>query len=322
MYKTCWRSRGGIATAIALSGLLICGSQAVADEPAPTEVFVPPAPVAQPAPEPVCPECDEINHGRLQFRAGYDIPTRYYFRGILQEAKGLINQPWAEVDLDLYNGDGALNNLTLTGSFWNSLHSQETGKLTKTTGPDPWYEATADIGFKMGLFDNTELTTLYSTRNSPNSAFSSVQEIQIGLGFDDSDLLGALALNPEIFWAIEVASSSFGPNSGTYMEIGLEPDTTMNDEGDYPVTLSLPVRFGFSLDKYYQDATGRDPGFGFFDIGMVGAMGLGFMPESVGDWHAHAGVHLVTLPGNTLRDVNWRGNDWDFYGMFGIGMVY
>jgi hypothetical protein len=286
-------------------------------------VFVPPpAPVARRVAEPVCPECDEVNHGKVHFRLGYDIPTRYYFRGILQEGKGLINQPWAEVDFDLYQGDGALDNITLTGGLWNSLHSQETGKLTKTTGPDPWYEATAHAGLKMGLFDNTELKALYSTRNSPNGAFSSVQEIQIGLGFDDSDLLGALAFHPQILWAIEVASSSFGPNSGTYMEIAGGPETTIGDDGRYPVTLGLPMRLGFSLDDYYQDATGRDPGVGFFDVGMVGAVPLAFMPDSVGDWKAHAGVHLTTLPGNTLRDVNWRGNDWDFYGNFGLQMSY
>jgi hypothetical protein len=46
------------------------------------------------------------NTGRLSLLLGNDFTTAYFFRGIVQERRGFITQPYAEVGLKLYEGKG------------------------------------------------------------------------------------------------------------------------------------------------------------------------------------------------------------------------
>jgi hypothetical protein len=339
MYKACWKDKGRFASVIALSGMLISTSPVKADEPGGAEVFVPEEkPVAAVA-KPECPGCAECaecavpNTGRISFNLGMDFATQYIFRGIVQENGGFIGQPYAEVGIDVFQGDGALNNVTLTGGIWNSLHSRENslpsrrnGDIGSDSGPDSWYEADVYGGVAVGLLDTMELSTTYTAYTSPNDEFDTFQEVAFGLGIDDSDLLGDLALSPSVLFAIETQNSAFGPNRGTYVEIRGGPEFSCG--GGCPVTLSLPMRAGFSLDDYYSttegnpadDFTETDPGFGFFDIGLEAGVPLEMIPSEFGAWEATAGVHFTSL-GRTLAHLN-NGDDTEVYGLFGIGMTY
>ena len=44
---------------------------------------------------------------RLTLTAGADFPTAYMFRGIFQEDEGFIFQPWVDLGIALYSGEGA-----------------------------------------------------------------------------------------------------------------------------------------------------------------------------------------------------------------------
>ena len=91
----------GLASAVvspaalpALSASVVSdGGQATA--PAPT-----PAQAAAPAPAPPPPK-------PLTLTAGADFPTAYMFRGIFQEDEGFIFQPWVDLGIALYSGEGA-----------------------------------------------------------------------------------------------------------------------------------------------------------------------------------------------------------------------
>src|SRR5215204_4304221 len=70
---------------------------------------------------------------------GIDIANEYMFRGVRQNATGLVAWPFGEVTATLFSGDGALKRLGASGGFWNSLHSGDTG----SNGPanSAWYES-------------------------------------------------------------------------------------------------------------------------------------------------------------------------------------
>src|SRR5687768_16373201 len=62
------------------------------------------------------------NEGRVSLDVGVDFTTDYYFRGIIQETEDSIIQPYAEIGLNLYKGEGSLNSISGTLGIWNSFH--------------------------------------------------------------------------------------------------------------------------------------------------------------------------------------------------------
>ena len=282
---------GRFATAVALAGLLICAPRVSAAAEGP-------------------------NSGAVSFSLGSDVATKYYFRGIIQEDEGFIAQPYAEVGFSVYEGDGPVSSITLSGGVWNSVHSEQTASGASST-TDVWYEADIYGGVSVGLPGGLEFSTTYTAYTSPSDAFATTQEVAFGLGFDDSELLGDFALSPSIAVAVETeGGADGGADRGTYFEISGGPEFALG-EGD--ATLSVPLTLGLSLDDYYEGATGSDT-FGYFQVGTVFGVPLSFIPAEFGSWAASAGAYFLTL-GDTLRAAN-DGDDSEFFGIFGISMEY
>ncbi|MEE8283085.1 MAG: hypothetical protein V3R47_06175 [candidate division NC10 bacterium] len=261
------------------------------------------------------------NTGKLSFSAGVDFTTQYFFRGILQENQDFIAQPFGEITATLYEGSEGLNSVSTTVGIWNSLHSGPTGADGETQDPTIWYEADFYGGLNFGLFDNWDAGILYTAYTSPNDSFATIQEIAFSVGYDDSALLGAFALSPHVLWAIEVqGQAEGGTDKGVYMELGIEPGFTLVESENYPVSLAFPVTVGLSLDDYYEDATGDDDTFGYFNGGIVASMPLGFMPADFGAWEVYVGVNFLVL-GDNLEAVN-NGDSFETIGTVGISMTY
>lgn len=257
------------------------------------------------------------NLGKLSFSIGNDFTTKYYFRGIIQEDDGFITQPYGEVAVDLYEGDGAIGSVTASAGIWNSVHSEQTGD--SGGGPGSWYEADLYGGVSMGLFDALETGITYVAYTSPNNAFSTVQEVDFSLSIDDSDLLGPLALGPSATLAVETDNTAFGTDKGIYMEFGAEPGLVAMEHDSYPVRLSFPLTLGLGLDDYYNDGRNDDI-FGYFDGGIAASVPLAFIPEGYGSWEASAAVHFLAL-GDNLADAN-SGDDFEVVGVWGLAFSY
>jgi hypothetical protein len=273
-----------------------------------------------------------------------DVPTRYYFRGILQEDEGFIGQPYFEVNFNLYESD--MFSATAIGGMWNSLHSEQTkitggsrsrdaahalGVSQRTLNPgfgqpESWYELDAYGGVALGLSD-FELSTIWTTYLSPSGAFNEVNDIAFGLGYDDSDLLGDFALNPGVTIYLETEGAADGLDRGSMLQIHAGPEFGLTG-GDNPITLSIPLEVGLSISDYYQDlsdihnpATGDDDTFGYFLAGVDFGFPLTFIPCEYGNWLLNAGGRFITL-GESLKEVNRKGDDYSFFGMFGLSMTY
>jgi hypothetical protein len=272
-------------------------------------------PPAEPAPK-------GPNTGRLSLTGGFDMPTAYFFRGIRQEDDDFILQPYGELTFKLYEGEGAFNALTLTPGIWNSLHWGPTGEDgPTTTGPRAWYESDIYVRLAATFFEVLTPSVTYTLYTSPNSFFSTIQEVGFGLNVADGKFLGPFALNPSILLAFEVSGQAdAGRNEGTYLQLGVAPGVTLLEKTAYPLTITFPLVLGLSLDDYYEFGTGSDDTFGFFQGGVSLSVPLAFIPASFGAWTAKASVAVLTL-GDNLKRVNNRDST-EVIGTFGIAFSY
>lgn len=260
------------------------------------------------------------NSGKVSFNLGTDVTTAYFFRGILQERNGLIAQPYGDVSYSLHEAEGApISSVSLTGGLWASVHSALTGN--SGSGPRSFYELDVFGGVNVGLFDVLDFGTMYTAYISPNGAFDNVQEVSWSLGLDDSQWLGAFALNPSALVALELEGAADGTTSrGTYGQIGIEPSFPIIPFERYPISLSLPMTVGFSLSDYYENARGNDQTWGFASFGAMFGVPLAFIPEEYGSWSAVAGATLYTFNTN-LQRINGDDDPW-VVGTWGISMAY
>jgi len=259
------------------------------------------------------------NTGRFSFSGGVDFTTAYFFRGILQERRGFIAQPYAEMLINLHKDEGPFSGLSLLGGFWNSIHSEATNHQAQELNvlyEQDWYG-----GLQLNLFDNKVTSrAFYIAYTSPSDAFKTVQEVDLSAALDDSEWLGALALKPSILFGFETENSAMGPERGQYMEIGVNPGFPIVDSETLPVTLNFPLKAGFSLDDYYEVSDSNEDFFGYGSAGVKLSFPLAFIPEDYGAWSASGGVQVLFF-GNNTRKLNNEDEVWTV-GTWGISMAY
>jgi hypothetical protein len=241
-----------------------------------------------------------------------DVTNAYYFRGLLQERDGVQIQPWTELYYNLYSAEDEnafLQDITVGGGTWLSFQSDRTGA---TQDPQWLYEADYYPLISLGFAGGVSLTTVYYFYTSPNDAFSTVQELNFKLAWDDSEVLGDFAVAPWINLAIETESTSFGRFSGTGLQMGIAP--TLYETEDESFALTLPAELGLGLDNYYEDSSGGENTFGYASVGLAASIPLGFMPEGAGDWTLGlSGKYFIFS--STLEDYN------DHHGTDPVGMA-
>ena len=257
--------------------------------------------------------------GKVTVTAGVDFTNAYMFRGIRQDDTKLITWPLLDVGLAVFSGDGALKSATVNAGTWNSLHSGNAG--SKGPSGKLWYErdlyATVGLNFGGGVI----LGTTYTAYTSPNDMFSTVKEIAVKVGVDDSPLLGRGALKPYALVAFEMdtapglGQADAGAGAGKYLELGIAPSMALGS-----VTLGIPTKVGLSLGDYYEHPlTGQDSTFGFLSEGAMVTVPLP-LPSSAGSWNIHGGVEYQVL-GDTTKQIN-GGDRSKVIGTIGFGLAY
>jgi hypothetical protein len=259
-----------------------------------------PAPAAAP-PDP--------NSGALTFTGGLDVPTKYIFRGISQEADSKLTLfPYGDLGIAFYSGEGGLKSASVNFGVWNALMTGSSG----SDGPSEklHYEldfyTTLTLGFDKGI----SLGTTYTAYTSPNDMFGTVHE----LAFKVSK---AHMLAPYGTIAFELdGQADGGSNEGVYMELGVGPSWAL---AGGKVTFAVPVKFGLSLNDYYEDADG-DNAFGFFQAGGLLTIPFSDATSKFGAWNFHGGVDFYAF-GDTTKAFN-NGDSGKVVASFGIGVVY
>lgn len=259
---------------------------------------------------------------RLHMVAGVDFTNRYYFRGIVQERSGFITQPWAALTVDLVTNDTwELQGILGT---WNSFHDTATNATSTDSFVSKWYESDfyASLAFSTGNWSAKATYTVYA---SPSDAFETVQDLTFTLGYDDSELLGAWALNPALTLAVETGSNfadGASTNRGVYLEPSICPGFTL-DDGIGGVlkgtSISFPLAIGLSLSDYYEDGAGDDDTFGFLSVGAKAAIPLDLC-EGLGSWSLNLGVQGIFLGDNT-KAYN-SGHESEFVATAGLSIEF
>jgi hypothetical protein len=311
------RSARRAVTLATLLGLVAAGSAWAQTTPPATTTPAAPAPEAKPAEEVTAP-----NTGRVSISAGVDWTSAYFFRGIKQETEDLILQPYGEVSFKLVENAGALTALSLTGGIWNSLQTGPTGSDSPTASdPKIWYEFDGYVRLSAVLWEDLTIYALYTAYISPNNAFGTVQELALGVSYNDAKLLGPFALNPSLLVAFELdGQADAGAQKGVYAQIGLAPGYTFFADSPYPLAVSVPLAVGLSLSDYYEFGTGTDDTFGYFSGGVAVSVPLAFIPPAFGKWLIKGGVTVLYL-GDNLRAIN-DGDQVQVIGTLGLAFAY
>jgi hypothetical protein len=140
-----------------------------------------------------------------------------------------------------------------------------------------------------------------------------VHEIGFSLAYDDSR--SPLPVSPKILIAVEMdGQADGGASPGTYVELSARPVLKL---GATPATLSVPLKLGLSATDYYEGASGSDT-FGYFDVGAIVSVPLGFFPQ--GAWDVHGGLDVLFL-GDNLEAFN-GGNAVQPVALIGVGLVF
>jgi hypothetical protein len=260
------------------------------------------------APRPALAQNDP-NPGALTFTGVFDVPTVYVFRGITQELDpGFTMQPAGDLGIALASGEGGLKSAAVNFGVWHSLQTGSTG----SDGPSEklHYEEDFYATLGLGFAKSISLGTTFTAYTSPNAGFNTVKE----LSFKVSQ---ASRFNPYGTLAFELSGQADGgSNEGTYLELGAGPAFPLKANGP---TLTIPVKFGFSLSDYYESG-GEDHKFGFFDIGAQISIPFTSVPSNYGTWNVHGGVDFFAL-GDTTKALNDDSSS-KVVGLIGIGVSY
>jgi hypothetical protein len=260
------------------------------------------------------------NTGRITLNMGVDWVNEYFFRGIAQQVGGVNFQPYGSVAFKLVENAGPLTALTATPGIWNNWHAGG-GNLVEPVDPEFWYEADLYFTLAATLVERVTLGLTYTAYTSPNDSFGTVQELAFSLTLNDSQWLGAFALNPSLLLAGEfTGQADAGSARGVYLQLAIAPSYTFVPESTYPLTLSFPVTLGLSVSDYYEFATGDNPTFGYVQFGPAVSMPLGFIPKRFGTWVVKGALELLAL-GDTLKALN-DNDTWKPIGRIGVSLVY
>jgi hypothetical protein len=252
------------------------------------------------------------NTGSLTLDAGIDVRNAYLLRGIPQDDTGVIMWPYADLGVALHSGQGLVKRLAVNVGLWNSLHTGQAG----SDGPSGklWYQSDFYSTFGAGFGKGTSAAVTYRAYTSPNSGFGTVRELSFMFALDERASWGNTAPRPYVLVARELdGQMDGGAAEGTYLEVGASPGFPAAG-----VTVSVPVRAGFSLGDYYEGASG-DERFGFFSVAARVTVPLSSMPTRVGSWQVHGGVEFVRLGD---RNAEILGDTSKVIGSIGIGLRY
>jgi len=254
-------------------------------------------------------QSSDPNTGALTFTGGVDIPSKYVFRGLVQEAdSGLTLFPYGDLGISLFSGEGGLKSASVNVGVWNALmtgSSGSDGPQDKLHYEEDFY-TTLTLGFGAGV----SVGTTYTAYTSPNGMFNTVHELAFKVA--KSHWLAPYGL---IAFELD-GQADGGSNEGTYLELGVAPAWSL---ADGKATVSVPTKFGFSLSDYYEGPDG-DEKFGYFQIGGLLTAPITSSDSKFGVWSVKGGIDIFAL-GDTPKLFN-NGDSAKVVATFGIGVVY
>jgi len=268
----------------------------------------------------------EAQSQAFSFYAGTNFVSAYISRGQVFSSKFSI-QPWFEIDVPLSSGEpiGPFRSLSVFFGNWNSIQEGDPGLGQARTGNlrqlDNWYEADLYAGLRAKLGEHWQTSLRFNYYTSPSDSFADIHEIDWRVRYDDAAFwadrgMPGFSTRPSLRVAKETRDGG-GPEQW-YFSPALHPSFNLN-LGDLPVTVTTPLILGFGADGQYFDADGDEIHFGFFQTGLTLSAPLDLLPDHAGTLSISGGFDAIFV---TDEAINFRGNDVEIVGKFGLTYTY
>ena len=233
---------------------------------------------------------------------------------------GLIIQPYVTITFDLVDK--------------RQLHAQRATSARGTastrrrpaptaTGPSAWYESDifGGLDYVFGKFTVGAVYTLYTY---PNGAFDTIQEIGFKVGYDDTDMhegQGSASRSSRTPASTSRPTTATAPRTPTSKSASRRRSTRSSDGGDQPISLSVPIAVGMSLDDYYLDDGGDNEllGYGSHRPGRQHAAGAA---ANVRHLDADRRRQYLQLFADSVETANDGGDDNEIIGKVGVSFAY
>lgn len=241
-----------------------------------------------------------------------DYVTTYYFRGYEQSNTdtGGSFQPGASMTI------GLTDDVSATIGTWGAF---EFDPPAGSQNPSSWYEQDVYGSIDAAFGDFTAGVGLTYYTYPSNAANIDITELNLSVGYDDSEALGDFSFSPYVAVAYEIHNTA-AADENVYLEIGGEFGLPTEGTAIEAWSWSIPFAIGMSLDDYYTDAGGDDEFFGYASIGVVGSIPMSELigtDEYFGAWDLSVGITLLILN----DDVALTDNSTDDYAVYGsIGL--
>jgi hypothetical protein len=250
---------------------------------------------AQPATQP-----DEKADKVFSLTGGFDVQSKYIFRGYLTTNSGFIGQPYAQLDYKAFSNDEWT--ISPYAGTWMNVTSHPLG------GADDYRwlsETDANAGINIVHGDFT-LGLHFTYYGYPNASLKEDYEAGVSLAYDDSKLWKdnpvIQGLNPKVSYYHEIQNRG-GPEGG-YIELSLEPTLQPINVANVPITVSFPLIAGLTHDLYYLDSQGNSETFGYFLAGVKASIPLEFLNKGGGDWNLVMEADYWLLNAANIRELD------------------
>jgi len=267
----------------------------------------------------------EADDRPFAFYAGVNFVSAYISRGQVFSNKFSV-QPWFEIDVPVTDEPtGPFRSLSVFFGNWNSIQEGDPGLGQARTGNiralDNWYEADVYAGFRAGLGEHGQTSLRFNYYTSPSDSFADIHEIDWRVRYDDSAFwsdrgLARFSTSPSLRVAKETRDG--GGTHQWYFSPALHPSLTI-DLGDRPLTITTPLVLGFGADGQYIGADGEEEHFGFFQTGLTLSTPLNLLPAESGTMSVSGGFDAIFVADEAI---NFRGNDVEIVGKFGVTYSY
>ncbi len=205
----------------------------------------------------------------VTFVGAVDFPTRYFFRGIRQEADPKFTTFLAgDLGISLLSdGSGGVRTAGINVGTWNALMTGSSG----SDGPEDsaFYESDIYAGVTLGFQNGVSLTPMFTAYTSPNDMFTTVKEISFKVAHGSKYApygLVAFELGDDDSGQADGGQLGDG-KKGTYLELGIGPSWPV---AGGKATIGVPIKLALSLKDYYEHPiTGEDNKFGYIDGGVL-----------------------------------------------------
>jgi hypothetical protein len=254
-------------------------------------------------------EANPANTGALTFTGGFDIPSVYVFRGIVQETDPSFTlTPYGDLLITFTRGSDGRPVVAADVGVWNSLQTGSSG----TKGPSArlHYAENFHSALWLALPARLTLGAGFTAYTSPNSMFNTITEMSVEVSHADW-------FRPRVLVAFELddhGQADNGAKKGTYGEAGVSPGLSLGSR----LRVSVPARIGFSLGNYYELA-GTDHQFGYGQVGGLVTWRVA-PPGRFGAWDVRGGVDAYVF-GDTPRAFN-QGERTKAVGSVGLAVRY